>query len=351
MAFSSFFLAAYATFASMLCEDRSIQNLQLGYRIGKLSLKMLNQNKLATSELPLVYLMNYGHIAIVFEPIQACIDMHRQAYKIGLQCGKVLLAAFHKQFLVVREMLAGTNLLVVKKEIDLELKMASHHSFPILGKLLAIHYTSVVTLIGNDFDGFSQQPDDVCSDVQLFEHDAAYLFSQMFVSTHLGFFERAKRLGERWESLCKSRTMLSNLRVSVISFYYGLALIAWRRKNKWKNVPSNIHSLLEVVMNAATCSAWNFKNKVSLFKAELFSFGCKNSEAEVEYNVAIQLAQASRFIHEEALAYELAGMHHERLKDPEKALAMFQEATRCYKEWGSQRKTNQVADKIRKLQC
>ena len=122
-------------------------------------------------------------------------------------------------------------------------------------------------------------------------------------------------------------------------------------KNKWKNVPSNIHSLLEVVTNAATCSAWNFKNKMSLLKAELFSFGCKNNEAEVEYNVAMKSAQTSRFIHEEGLAYELAGRHYERLNDTDKALASFQEARRCYKEWGSQRKIKQVADKISKLHC
>eukprot|EP00804_Cyclotella_cryptica_P023399 CCRYP_000531-RA/>CCRYP_000531-RA protein AED:0.03 eAED:0.03 QI:150/1/1/1/1/1/4/75/1330 len=348
---SKYVPVAYATFASVLCEDRNIQNLQLGYRIGKLSLKMIDHNNSATSELPLVYLLHYGHIAIMFEPIQACIDMHRRACKIGLQCGKAFLAALHKQFLIVREMLVGTNLLAIKEEIEFELKMTSHHSFPILGKLLPIHYTTVMTLIGDKSEGFSHHPDDMCSDVQLFENDSAYLFSQMFVSTHLGFFERAKRLGERWEVLCKSRTMLSNLRASVISFYYALALIAWQRKNKWKNVPNNINSLLEVVVNAAKCSAWNFNNKVSLLKAELYSFRCKNSEAEVEYDVAIKLARASRFVHEEALAYELAGKHYERLNNTEKALARFQQARRCYKNWGSQRKSNQLAEKIDKLQC
>ena len=57
------------TFALVLCQDMSSDNIKVGYRIGKLGLKVLKQHS-SISELPAVHLLYYGHVGILFEPMQ-----------------------------------------------------------------------------------------------------------------------------------------------------------------------------------------------------------------------------------------------------------------------------------------
>lgn len=44
--------------------------------------------------------------------------MHRRACEIGLKVGDTSIAAIHQQFLIVRQLYAGTNLLALKKELE-----------------------------------------------------------------------------------------------------------------------------------------------------------------------------------------------------------------------------------------
>lgn len=46
------------------------ENIEVGHRIGKLGLKVLQQYDSSISELPAVHLLYYGHVGILFEPLQ-----------------------------------------------------------------------------------------------------------------------------------------------------------------------------------------------------------------------------------------------------------------------------------------
>jgi ribosome-binding protein aMBF1 (putative translation factor) len=72
-----------------------------------------------------------------------------------------------------------------------------------------------------------------------------------------------------------------------------------------------------------------------------------NSEAKAAYDASIAEARSSKFVHEEGLACELAGNHYESLENIEKAVSLFEQAKQCYKAWGSQWKTHQMAEKIK----
>jgi hypothetical protein len=288
------------------------------------------------------------YVGILFEPIQACIDMHRRAWEIGMQIGNVALVTLHKHSLIVRSLHAGTNLMTVNEEIERELKMARHYSFPHIWTKLSYYQETVLTLIGDESTSVHPQLDDTGYDALLFEHQMSYFFSRVIMSTYLGYWDRVKRMAEKWESLRGVNNKLINLRSVYMSVFHGLALIALRRRKNSKKLP-DINRFLAVVSNAASCSEWNFENKASLLKAEMLSFCCENSKAEVEYDAAITSARSSKFIHEEGLACELAGMHSERLNSTEKALIFFHEAERCYKDWGSKRKANQMAEKIQQI--
>merc|ERR1711957_1075057 len=66
---------------------------------------------------------------------------------------------------------------------------------------------------------------------------------------------------------------------------------------------------------AAELSAWNYRNKVFLLEAEMLSFEKRNDEARSSYAAAISSSCSSRFVHEQGLACELAGLHYKKIGD------------------------------------
>jgi len=61
------------------------------------------------------------------------------------------------------------------------------------------------------------------------------------------------------------------------------------------------------LVKATSFSSWNCENKLSLLLAEKFSISSENEMAEQKYNIAIECARSSKFIHEEALAWYVLG--------------------------------------------
>ena len=61
------------------------------------------------------------------------------------------------------------------------------------------------------------------------------------------------------------------------------------------------------------------------------------------------MSRSSKFVHEEGLCHELAGMHYEGLNKLQQALTSFQQAKTCYNKWGSQMKVSNMDEKIQNI--
>jgi hypothetical protein len=85
-------------------------------------------------------------------------------------------------------------------------------------------------------------------------------------------------------------------------------------------------------------------------KAAYLSIVDKNANAEKEFGAAILASKASKFVHEEGLACELAAMHHMRRGYDHLALSLFQQAKSCYKTWGSHVKEDHMTSQIDSLE-
>ncbi len=104
-------------------------------------------------------------------------------------------------------------------------------------------------------------------------------------------------------------------------------------------------------MREAACnSEWNFLNKLELLEAEEYSFDEKNDCALASYDASIASARNSRFTHEQGLACERAGFHCKKVKDKGRALKYFQQAQKCYEEWGSDMKVAAIQRELDSLQ-
>jgi hypothetical protein len=73
------------TLAGILCRDIS-QDARIGYKLGKQALIMLDYSFL--DDAAYVFLIFYGFVGELFEPIQACVDMLRRGYEMAMQAGE-----------------------------------------------------------------------------------------------------------------------------------------------------------------------------------------------------------------------------------------------------------------------
>jgi tetratricopeptide (TPR) repeat protein len=96
-------------------------------------------------------------------------------------------------------------------------------------------------------------------------------------------------------------------------------------------------------------SEWNFSNKLSLLIAEKLSAEGFKIKAEQKYDISIEAAKTSRFIHEEALGNELAGCHYQRNGRIDKAIIYYTRAENLYRDWGALKKVVQVTERIERL--
>lgn len=82
-------------------------------------------------------------------------------------------------------------------------------------------------------------------------------------------------------------------------------------------------------------SLWNWENKMLVLEAENFYAIGEFDKAASNYDRAICSANAHKFIHEEAIASELAGMFHHERGDHQKSYSYLVHAVTSYRKWGA----------------
>ena len=124
--------------------------------------------------------------------------MHHRGYDIALQMGHISTAALQKQFLIVRQFYAGTNLLDLKEELEHEIKMSEHYcALPMLGMKLHVHYDTVLTLIGEE----SSHPSNKQERESIYDQEQAYMYSRIMSLSYLGYYERVLHMAKQWTQL------------------------------------------------------------------------------------------------------------------------------------------------------
>ncbi|NEO42074.1 MAG: AAA family ATPase [Moorea sp. SIOASIH] len=131
------------------------------------------------------------------------------------------------------------------------------------------------------------------------------------------------------------------------NFYCSLAYLAHynncdieQRKEILEQVEKNQKNMKKW---AGHCPA-NFQNKSDLVEAEKARVLDQNWQAEEFYEKAIQGAKKSKFIHEEALAYERASEFYLALGREEIGQFYLKNAHHCYSRWGAQAKVKQLEE-------
>jgi len=147
-------------------------------------------------------------------------------------------------------------------------------------------------------------------------------------------------------------TSLSLLEVAEYHFYDALSRAA---AYDTATAGEREHYLEEVSAHCRQIEIWakncpeNFENRLALVSAERARIEGRELEAERFYEHAIKSARASGFVHNEALASELAARFHAARGFDTIADAYLRQARDCYHRWGAEGKVRQLDNKYRRI--
>jgi len=93
-------------------------------------------------------------------------------------------------------------------------------------------------------------------------------------------------------------------------------------------------------------SDWNFQNKLLLAEAEMYNTQKDFDKATACYEASVRAAQEHEFLHEEAIASELAGIFFLERGLHEKSQSYFEHSMKCYDKWGASAVAKRIKDVI-----
>ncbi|WP_190404442.1 GAF domain-containing sensor histidine kinase [Pseudanabaena mucicola] len=172
---------------------------------------------------------------------------------------------------------------------------------------------------------------------------------QLMLSYHFGSAEDAIAIARRTET---SNSGLGGTFLLALShFYHALALLG-----SGEDATMSDESSLDLVkQDLAKLEAWadhapqNFVHKCALIKAEQARLQGDQQLASDFYDRAITLSKSHGYLHEAALANELAAKFYLQLGKVFIAKAYMQEARYCYLEWGATAKVQHIENQYPQL--
>ena len=150
--------------------------------------------------------------------------------------------------------------------------------------------------------------------------------------------ERAQRISVIVkEQVNRERLLFSRI---IFDFFTAITDCYLARQNR--NHTTHIMEAKDIrdwLENLMCHSTWNFENKYLLVKAECHYTEGEFDKAAESYKASVTTAKKHKFVHEEALGYELAGYFYKDQGDETKAQEMFKQAQIAYGKWGANAKT------------
>ncbi len=180
-----------------------------------------------------------------------------------------------------------------------------------------------------------QTPAAVCF-YQIFKAQVLYLYEQ---PAELSYLEQTEKL---------TSYIPGTISIAKLNFYYSLTLVALysqasevEKEQYWQKLEANQQRLKQWADNCPD----NFLHKYLLVAAEMQRISGKWYEAINLYDQAIKSAQENEFIHDEALANELAAKFWLAQRKTEFAQIHLKKARQGYQIWGAKRKVEDLEEK------
>lgn len=334
----------YATYGLILCGI--LDDLESGYKFGLLALQILERFNAKEWEsktffIVTTYITHWREMA-------AGADKLREAYLRGLETGDFEFAAFAAHQYCFRLFALGEELSKVKAEMA-----AYSQEIKRLKQKTAYNYQQIYyQLIFN----LTEESDDLVSSVYDAEkmlpiHLAAgdgmalYNFYCSQMMRNYLYQNYAQALENARESEKYLGVVAGSVYVPIFYLYHSLihlAVIAELPKNEQKKCLDRVVANQKKLKKWADYNPKNYLPKFYLVEAEKCRVLKESNKAIDLYDLAIQQAKQNHYLHEEALANELAAKFYLYCGKDAVASAYFTNARACYLYWGATAKVRDL---------
>uniref|UniRef100_A0A7S4N4G3 Orc1-like AAA ATPase domain-containing protein n=1 Tax=Odontella aurita TaxID=265563 RepID=A0A7S4N4G3_9STRA len=319
-----------------------------GYRLGKIALLILNRFN-ASECLPRVFLGIYGFINDWTDPLQSSLPCLKQAVEVGLSKGDTEYAMINAQYYQGTSLASGKPLGALFSEMNgyanqmLELNQhliytlnrpLRQFALNLLGKS-----ADPVKLVGEVMDEGAML--DLAEEKGSATLSSVVYLYRMWLEFLFGQYEHAAETAEKNKDVEKNN-MGRFGNVCNHFFYYGLTAIVLARKQGRSAWEGAINTTMGKMSKWAKSAPWNCDHKLELMIAEYSYLENNLMAAAKAYDSAIASANKHRFVHEEALALERAGIFYLETGNHSTASGYFARAHACYLQWEAHSKAAHV---------
>ena len=340
---------AYVWFA--VVARSAFGNYKDAFRFGRLGYELVEKRGLRTYEART--LMSFGNLVIpTASHALEGRDMVRRAFDAAYRNGDLTFAAYSWNQLLTNLLAVGDSLAEALTEGEKGFAFAEKARFGLVVDLLTAQLQLIRTLRGLTAK-FGCFDDEHFNELEFERHLAS---NPVLADPEFGYWAlkvQARYLSRDYDSAvhasAKAEPLLwsapSLLEPSAFRFYSALShAAAWDsaspdEKQKHLEALAAHHKQLEIW--AEHCPG-NFENRAALVGAEIARIEDRVLDAEGLYEKAIRSAHANGFIHNEAVAYEVAARFYSARGFDKIADTYLREARYSYLRWGADGKVRQL---------
>ncbi|KAK1740251.1 putative AAA ATPase [Skeletonema marinoi] len=315
-------------------------NINKGYHYVKLALSLLD--KVGSRE-------NVGEVIFVctqvksyVEPLQATLEYHHEGYAAAMASGDSSQAILNLLALNSSSFFAGENLQRIQEQCDITIQLCEERKQVIFMVQAQQFQRSSSKLIGT-----GEEPKYSSEGRDILASNSSVLRSCHYHTAYVSFifrsYDDAIENIEKYFALQETTWGNLFLAHAYHAFYIGLISFWVARKSREEQQWYQRGNKTKLALKRwAQSSQWSFENKWYLLEAEE-SF-CNNDfdAAKTYYEKAVSSAKSHKFVHEEALACELAAYFYLELGEINKSVEYFLRAHERYHEWGAIGKCNSL---------
>jgi PAS domain S-box-containing protein len=326
-------------------------NYKAGFRFGAVGYELVEKRDLKRFQAR-IYMVFGSHVMPWAKHVRACRDLLHRTFETANKIGDLVFAVYSCLNLNTNLLAAGDPLEEVQRQTENGLDFAQKTQFGFVIDHMIARLGFIHTLRGST-PKFGSLDDGQFEEL-LFERHLAvgatqpqpecfYWIRKLQARFFAGDYASAFGASLKAEPLLW--TAPSNLEIAEYHFYSGLCRAAlWDsaspdQRQQYFAALAAYHRQLEIW--AEHCPE-NFENRAALVGAEIARIEGRELDAERLYEQAIRSASANGFIHNEALAYEVAARFYGARGFDKIAEAYLREARYGYIRWGADGKVRQL---------
>jgi predicted ATPase/two-component sensor histidine kinase len=314
-----------------------------GYRFGQLGLLLVDGCGLDRFKAR-VYMCFAYHVTPWTKPIRTGLPLLRRAFEVASESGDLTYIGFSSCCTVTTLVAAGEPLAEVEQEAQRRLQIVQAAKFGLIVDIITAQLGLIRSLRGAaaGHDEFRNPFDDAAFERRLDgdpslaiaacwywirKQQACYLAGDIAGAMHA----QSKASPLLW-------TSSGHFEIAEYQFFAGLSRASWHDDAPEEERAANLAKLGEhhrqLELWAAHCPA-NFGSRAALVRGEIARIGAREFEAMTCYEEAIRLARKHDFVHDEALAHDIAARFYLKRGFSTIAGAYLRNARRAWLRWGA----------------